>query len=54
MFYKEKMLLNSNALSIAWGIGVISSLMVIYCVKLTLSPCVSHPTQYYLHRNPVS
>lgn len=54
MSCKEKMLLNSKTLSIAKGIGVISSMMVISCVKLTLSPCVSHPTQYYLHGNPVS
>lgn len=52
MSCKEKMLLNSNASSIAWGIGVISSLMAISCAKLTLSPWVSYPTWYHLHRNP--
>lgn len=40
MSCKEKVLLNSSALSVAWGIGVISSLMVIFCVKLTLSLCL--------------
>lgn len=45
---KEKMLLNSNVLSTAWGIGVISSLVVTSCVKLTVS--LVSP----IHRNPAS
>lgn len=47
---KEKMLMNAMTLSITWGIGVVSLLMVISCVQLTLSAHVSHPL-WCAHRN---
>lgn len=42
MSFKEKTIVNAETLNLTYGPGVISSLTVISCVKLTLSPCISH------------
>lgn len=42
MAFKEKTIVNAETLNLTYGTGVISSLTVISCVKLTLSPCISH------------